>query len=69
MDARREPQGKHAMSFAEIAAEMGCSVSTVYSLYTRALRKLERRTPNTMRLLRTLAADLAAERQERQCAH
>ncbi len=50
------------MSFHDIAEQLGLREAEVRSIYRRAVRKLKRNTPWTMRLLRQQLHDLDLER-------
>jgi DNA-directed RNA polymerase sigma subunit (sigma70/sigma32) len=51
---RHEPTQGAAMSFAEIASELGTTPSNVRNLYVNAMQKLRRR-PGMLRKVRELA--------------
>jgi DNA-directed RNA polymerase specialized sigma24 family protein len=50
------------MTFEEIAQELGIPRTTAHTLYARAIRKLQKRNPHALALLRLMADDLAEVR-------
>ena len=55
------------MTFAQIGAELGISPSTAFSHYSNALRKLAKKYPNSMELLRQMSANRGTARKVGAC--